>query len=111
MYCFPVVSGYHLNSVPGTTIEKRAVGAFANTLLTTDAKVWINFNPSEWRMVFIRDPKHACFNRAVFDASWRSGTSGTTVCGDGENARPFFAGRFPVSLGHGPVLFYDVIHG
>src|ERR671913_787812 len=111
MDCFPVVSWHHLNSVPGAPIEKRTVGSFANTFLTADAEVWINFNSSEWRMVFIGHPKHACFDRAVFNAGGRPGTTGTTVCRDCENARPLLASCFPVSLGHGPVLFYDVIHG
>ena len=110
MHRFPIVSWHHFNSIPGTAIEKRAVGAFANALLTTDAEVWINFNSSEGRMVFIRDPKHACFDGAVFNASGRSGTTGTAVCRNRENARLLLACCFPVPHGHGPVLFYDVIH-
>ncbi len=111
MHCFPIVGWHHLDRVPRTSVEKRAIGTFANTFLTTYTEIWVDFNSPEWRMIFIRDPKHARFDWTVFNAGWRSGATGTAVCGDCENARSLFASRFPVSLGHGPVLFYDVIHG
>ncbi len=37
VHSFPVVSWHHLDRVPRTAIEKRAVGTFAGALLTADA--------------------------------------------------------------------------
>lgn len=68
MYSFPVVSWNHLNCVPGTSVQERAVWPFTNTLLTTDAEIRIDFNPSERWVVFIGNPKHASFNRTILDA-------------------------------------------
>ena len=107
---FPVVSWHHFNSVPGTSIEKSAVGAFANTLLTTDAEVWIYFNSSKRRVVLVRQPEHTRFDRAILDARGRAGTAGTTIRRNREYAWPLLTGRFPVALRHRPVLFYDVEH-
>ena len=110
MHCFPIVSRHHLNCIPRTAVEERAIGSFANTLLTPDAEIRINFNATEGRMIFIRDPKHARLDRAVFDARRGAGATRATVCRDCEDTRSLFASRFSVTLRHGPVLFYDVEH-
>ena len=52
MQCFPVISWHHLDRVPGATIEKRAIGSFANTLLTTYAEIGIDFDSTETKVVF-----------------------------------------------------------
>ena len=67
MYRFPVVGRNHLDRVPRTAIEKRAVRTFARALLATDAEIRIYLDSSEGRVIFIRDPEHAGFNRTVFD--------------------------------------------
>ena len=67
MYRFPVVSGHHLDSVPRTAVEKRAIGTFAGALLAANAQVRIYFDSSKWRMIFIGHPEHAGFNRTILD--------------------------------------------
>src|SRR5215208_585136 len=62
VHSLPIVSGHHLDRVPRTAIEERAVRSFAGALLTTDAEIWIDFDSSERRMVLIRDPEHTGFD-------------------------------------------------
>ncbi len=66
---FPIVGGNHLNCIPWTTIQKCPVGSFTRTLLTSDTQIGIDFDTAERRVVLIRDPEHAGFDGAVFDAS------------------------------------------
>jgi hypothetical protein len=68
MHGLPVIGWHHFDRVPGTAIEECAVWSFADALLAANAKVWINFNASERRMILIGDPKHARFDRAILDA-------------------------------------------
>ena len=110
MHGFPVVGRHHLDRIPRTTIEKRTVRTFARTLLATDAEIRIDFDSSKWRMVFIRHPKHAGFDRTVLDTRRRTGTTGAAVGGNREDARPLLSRGFSVALGHWPVLVYDVVH-
>src|SRR6185295_18283789 len=107
---FPVIRGNHLDRIPGTPIEKRPIRAFTRALLATNAKIRIDFDSSKRRMVFIRHPEHAGFNRAILDTGRRSGATGTTISGDREYARPLLACRLSVALRHRPVFLYDVEH-
>ena len=110
MHGFPVVGRHHLDRIPRTAIEKRAVRTFARALLTTDAEIRIDFDSSEWRMVFIRHPEHAGFDRTVLDTCRRTGATGAAVGGNRQDARPLFSSGFSVALRHWPVLVYDVVH-
>jgi hypothetical protein len=67
MQSFPVVGRDHLDRVPGAAIEKCPVRAFAGALLAADAQIRIYFDSPKRRMVFIRHPEHACFDRAILD--------------------------------------------
>lgn len=110
MHGFPIVGGNHFDRVPRATVEKRAVRPLAYALLAADAKVRVNFDATERRVVFIGNPEHAGFDRAILDARWRTGAARAAIGCYGEDARPFLARRFSVALRHGPVLFYDVYH-
>src|SRR5579862_269514 len=72
----------HGDCVPRTTIKKRSIRPLAGAFLATDAENRIHLNPPEWRMVFIGNPEHAVFNRAVFDTSRRPGASRATFRDD-----------------------------
>jgi hypothetical protein len=43
-------------------------------------------------MVFVRNPEHAVFHRAVFHARGRTGTAGTALCDHGQFFGFFLAG-------------------
>ncbi len=64
---FPVFRRYHLDRVPWTTVEKRAVGTFANALLATNAEIRINFNATEGWVIFVGHPKHTRLDRTILD--------------------------------------------
>lgn len=68
MQCFPIVGWHHLNRVPGTAVEESAIRSFANAFLTADTEIRINFNAAKGRMILVRDPKHARFDGAIFNA-------------------------------------------
>ena len=68
MYSFPIVGGHHFDSVPGTTVEKRSIGSFADTLLATDTEIRIDFDAPKGRMILVGDPEHAGFNWAILNA-------------------------------------------
>ena len=110
MHRFPVVRGHHLYCIPGAAIQKRAILAFADTFLTANAEIRINFNASERRMVLVGNPKHACFDRAILDASRRACAASAAVSRDRKYARLFLASGFAVAFRHGPMFFNDVVH-
>src|SRR5213078_1045072 len=110
MQCFPIIGGHHLNSVPGTAIEKRTVRSFADTFLTADTEIRIDFDAAKRRMVLVRDPKHAGFDRTVLNASWRTGAAGAAIRSDRQDARFLFARRLAIAYGHGPMFVYEVVH-
>lgn len=110
MYAFPIVSRHHLDRIPGTAVEKRAVRTFARTLLAADAKIRIDFDSAERRMVLVRHPEHAGFDWTILDARRRSGATRAAVGGDREDARTLLSSSFAVTLRHWPVLVYDVVH-
>ena len=107
---FPVVCWNHLDGVPWASIQKRPVWSFARALLATNTEVRIYFNSSKRRVIFVRYPKHAGFDRTILDARRRTGATRTAVGGNREDARPLFTGSFAVALRHWPVLVYDVVH-
>ena len=110
MYSFPVIGGNHLDRVPGTTIEERAIRTFARTLLAPDAEIRIDFDSAERRMIFVGHPEHAGLDRTILDTRRRTGTTGAAISGNRQDARPLFSRRFAVALRHWPVLVYDVVH-
>lgn len=110
MNCFPIVSGHHFNRVPGTAIEKSPIWSFADAFLTPDAEIRVDFDAAKRRVIFVRHPKHARFDRAIFDTCRRTRTARAAVRGDGEYARLLFASRLTVANRHGPMFFYNVEH-
>src|SRR6185369_13226662 len=110
MHAFPVIGRDHLDRVPRTAIEKRPIRTFARTLLTPDAQVRIDFDAPERRMIFVRHPEHACFNRTVLDTRRGSGAASATIGRDRKYARALLAGGLSVAFRHRPVFVYDVVH-
>jgi hypothetical protein len=98
MHGFPIIGGHHLNCVPGTTVQKCSVWSFADAFLTADAEIRIDFNTPERWMIFVRHPKHAGFNRTVFDAGWGARTPGAAVGCDRKYSRPLLARRLAVAF-------------
>jgi hypothetical protein len=111
VHSFPIIRGHHLDRVPRTAIEERPIRTLARTLLTSDAEVRINFDSPERRMVFVRHPEHAGFNRTILNTRRRSCAARATISRDCQNAWPLFTRGLSVALRHGPVLVYDVVHG
>ena len=107
---FPVIGGHHFNRVPGTAVEKCAVGTFAGALLAADAEVRIYFDTSKRRMVLIRYPEHTGFDRTILDTRGRSGATRAAVGGDRQYAWPLLARGFSVALRHRPVFVYNIEH-
>src|SRR6266516_4144254 len=91
MHGFPVFRWYHLDSIPGATIEERTVRPFAGAFLAAYAEVGIDLDTPERRMILVGNPKHTSLNRTVFDAGRRSRAPGAAICGDGQNARLLLA--------------------
>src|SRR2546427_8882935 len=79
VHSFPVVGRHHFDRIPWTTIEERSIRPLTDTFLAADAEVRINFDATEWRMIFVGYPEHASFDRTVFDASRRARATRTTV--------------------------------
>lgn len=98
MDCLPIVSGYHFDRVPGTTVEERTIGTFADALLTTNAQIRIDLDSSERWVVLVRYPEHACFDRTIFDARRRTRAASATVCSYRQNARTLLSCRLAVAL-------------
>ena len=88
----------HGDGVPRAAIEEAAVGAFAQALLAADAENGIDRDAAERRIVFVRHPEHAVFYRTIFHAGGRAGTSGATLCDDGQLFR-FLLARCGQALG------------
>ena len=110
MHCFPVIGRHHLDRVPRTTVEKRAVGTLGGALLAADAEIRIYFDSAERWMVFIGHPKHTGFNRTVLDTRRRSRAARAAIRGDCEYAWPLLACGLSVAQRHRPVFVYDVEH-
>jgi hypothetical protein len=98
MYRFPVIGGYHFDRIPGTAVKECSIRSLTDALLATNAKIWVYFDAPEWRMIFIRNPEHAGFDRTVFDASRRSRATGTTVGRDREYSWPLLAGCLAIAF-------------
>ena len=79
MDCFPIVGRNHLDRVPRTTIEEGSVGTLTRTLLTADTEIRIDFDTAERWVILVRDPEHAGFDRAVFDAGRGTGATCAAV--------------------------------
>ena len=110
MHGFPVVCWHHLDRIPRTAIEKSPVRTFAGALLTADAQVRINFDTAERRMIFVRHPEHACFDRTILDTCRRPGAAGATIGRDRKDARALLARGLSIAFRHRPVFDYDVEH-
>jgi hypothetical protein len=61
-------------------------------------------------VVFVGDPEHASFNRAILDARRRACATSAAVSGDSEYPWPLLSSSFSVALGHRPVLVYNIEH-
>lgn len=107
---FPIVSRNHLDRVPRTAVEECAIGSLAGTLLTANTKVGIDFDSSEWWMIFVGQPKHTGFDRAILDTSWRTRTARTTICSYRQYLWFSFTSRLAVADGHRPAFFDDFNH-
>jgi hypothetical protein len=105
---FPIIGGHHFDCVPGTAIQKRAIWSLADAFLAANAQIRINFDPSEWRMIFVGHPEHAGFNGTVLNASRRSRTSRAAVGCNRKYSRPLLARRLAIALRHRPMFFYDI---
>src|SRR6267142_587657 len=82
----------HDDGIPRTAIEEAAVGALAEAFLAADAQNRVNLDaPKRWT-VFVRHPKHAVLDGAVFHAGRRSRAPGTALGDDGEFFRFLLAG-------------------
>jgi hypothetical protein len=110
MQRFPIVGWDHLDRVPRTAIEKRAVRTFARTLLTANAEIRIDFDPSKRRVVVIGNPEHTGLNRTIFDTRRRPGAARAAIGGDCQYAWTLLARRLSVALRHWPVFVYDIEH-
>ena len=75
---------HHDDGIPGAAVEETAVGAFAEALLTTDAKNGINLNAAEGRIILVGDPEHAVFDGAILDAGGRASAAGAALGDDRE---------------------------
>jgi hypothetical protein len=98
MHGFPIIRRHHFDCIPGTPIQECAIWSFADTFLTANAEIRINFDASEWRVIFVGDPEHAGFNGAVLNASRRSRATRAAVGCDRKYSRSLLAGRFTVAL-------------
>src|SRR5262249_18896729 len=94
---------HHDDGVPRTAIQEAAVRSFADTLLATDTQNRIHLDAAERRMVFVWNPEHAVFHRAVFDARRRSSTTRAAFRDHGKFFG-FFLARCGDALGAGLVL-------
>src|SRR6266850_1445670 len=74
----------HDDGIPRTAIEEAAVGALAEAFLAADAQNRVNLDaPKRWT-VFVRHPKHAVLDGAVFHAGRRSRAPGAAFGDDSE---------------------------
>src|SRR6266850_223520 len=82
----------HDDGIPRTAIEEAAVGALAEAFLAADAQNRVNLDaPKRWT-VFVRHPKHAVLDGAVFHAGRRSRAPGAAFGDDSEFFRFLLAG-------------------
>ena len=98
VHCFPIIGRHHLDRIPGTAVQECSVWSLTNALLAANTKIRIYLDSSEWRMIFIRHPEHARFDRTILDASWRSGAAGAAVSCDCKDSRALFSGGLAVAL-------------
>jgi hypothetical protein len=95
---FPVIGWNHLDRIPWTTVQECTIRSFADALLAADAKIGINLNSSEWRMILIGYPEHARFDWAILDAGRRAGATSTAIGGNRKDARSLLARCLTVAL-------------
>ena len=98
VHSFPVIGRHHLDRIPGTAVEKCAVGTFTDALLAANAKVRVNFDSSEWWMIFVGHPEHARFDGTIFNASRRARAAGAAVGSDRKYSWPFLTRCLAVAL-------------
>jgi len=75
---------HHIDGVPWAAIEEGSVGAFAGAFLAANAEVRINFDAAKGRMVFVGNPIHAVFDRAIRDARRRARAARATLGDHGQ---------------------------
>jgi len=98
VYRFPVVGRHHFDCVPRAAVKECAIWSFADAFLTANAEIGIYFDAPEWRMIFVGNPEHACFDRTIFDARRRTCAAGATVGSDRKYSWSLLARRFAVAL-------------
>jgi len=64
----PVFSGYHFDSIPGTTVQESTIRSFTYTLLAADAEIRVDFNAPKGRMIVIGNPEHTGLDGTVLNA-------------------------------------------
>ena len=62
----------HHYGIPRTSIEEAPIRTFAEALLAPNAKRRIYLNPSKRRIILVRHPEHAVFDRAILHAGRRA---------------------------------------
>src|ERR1039457_396617 len=65
----------HDDRIPWAAVKEATIGALADAFLAADAENGVHLNAAEGRMIFIRHPEHAVFNRAIFHAGGRAGAA------------------------------------
>src|ERR1700736_6058629 len=70
---------HHHDGVPRASIQVASVWPLADTLLAADTQNRVHLNAPEGRMIFIRNPEHTIFYRAIFHTSGRPGAAGAAL--------------------------------
>jgi hypothetical protein len=79
---FDFFGGDHVDGVPWTAIQEGAIGTLAGAFFTANAELRVHFDAAERRVVFVGNPVHAVFDRAIFDTRGRPGAAGTILSDD-----------------------------
>jgi hypothetical protein len=82
----------HGDRVPGTAIQKTPIRPFTNAFLAADAQNGIHLDPSKGRIIFVRYPEHAIFDRAIFHACRGAGAPCAALGDNRQFFRFLFAG-------------------
>jgi hypothetical protein len=82
----------HRDRVPRTAIQKTPIRPFADAFFAADAQNGIHLDPSKGRIIFVRYPEHAIFDRAIFHARRGAGAPGAALGYNRKFFRFLFAG-------------------
>ena len=101
---------HHVDCIPRAAIQERTVRTLSGAFRATDTGALVDLNAAEGRIVRIGHPKHASFNRTVFDTGGRARATGTAISCDGQNPGSLFSRSLSVPDGHRPLFFDNVVH-